>query len=63
MGRNIKSSCLRRMIIIPETEHSSFSDAASGGNIASELRLGDKDYVVGTFIAIGALTEYLCSGW
>ena len=31
-----------------------FSDAATGGNIASELRLGDKDYVVGTFIADGA---------
>lgn len=31
-----------------------YSDAATGGNIASELRLGDKDYVVGKFTADGS---------
>jgi len=31
-----------------------FSDAATGGNAAAELRFGDKDYVVGTFTASGS---------
>ena len=34
-----------------------YSDAASGGNISSELRMGDKDYVVGTFVASGTTQD------
>ena len=34
-----------------------YSDAASAGNISSELRMGDKDYVVGTFIASGTTQD------
>lgn len=34
-----------------------YSDAATGGNISSELRMGDKNYVVGTFIASGTTQD------
>ena len=34
-----------------------YSDAATAGNISSELRMGDKDYVVGAFIASGTTQD------